>query len=250
MNRLYNDDCLNILPTIPDASVDMVLADLPYGVLNRENSSAKWDTPIPLDVLWSELRRVVKVDGAIVMFGQGMFSAELMFSARDMWRYNLVWEKDRPTGFLNAGRMPLRSHEDIMVFYRKLPVYNPQMVKCEPHQRNHSRGKCLTHTNRCYGDFGNAPDRIMDEKHPRSIVKFNREHDSDCVHPTQKPVALAEWLISTYTNPGDVVLDPTMGSGTTGVACRNLGRRFIGMELDAEYFDLSLKRIGPNLAHE
>ena len=242
IDTIYNQDCLEGMKDIPDGSVDMVLCDLPYGVLNRQNRHAQWDNIIPFEPLWAQYKRVVKRNGAIVLFGQGMFTAELMVSNKPMWKYNLIWHKtDRPTGFLNAKRMPLREHEDIMVFYKELPVYNPQMVKCEPHQRNHSRGKMeKEQTNRCYGEMRKFDEVITDEKYPRSIVKFPREEKTD--HPTQKPVALCEWLIKTYSNEGDLVLDNCIGSGTTAVACINTGRHYIGFETNPDYYALALER--------
>lgn len=243
MNRLLHGNCLELMQDIPDGAVDMVLCDLPYGVLNKGNSHARWDSIIPFDALWQQLRRLTKESTAIVLFGQGMFTARLMMSNPEMWRYNLIWRKGgRASGFLNAKRQPLREHEDIVVFYRAQPTYNPQMQPCASHQRNHSRGNGAHKiTNRCYGKFNEAADFISDEKYPRSILDFARPHPQ--VHPTQKPVALLEWLIKTYTNPGETVLDATMGSGSTGVACVNTGRDFIGMELDEGYFNTACQRI-------
>ena len=243
VDTIYNQDCLEGMKNIPDGSIDMILCDLPYGVLNRQNKHAKWDNVIPFEPLWAQYKRVIKNNGAIVLFGQGMFTAELMVSQKDLWRYNLIWNKtDRPTGFLNAKRMPLREHEDVMIFYKELPVYNPQMVKCAPHQRNHSRGKMeKEQTNRCYGDMRKFDEVITDEKYPRSIIRIPREEKT--IHPTQKPVALCEWLIKTYSNVGDVVLDNCMGSGTTAVACINTNRHYIGFETSEEYCKIAEDRI-------
>lgn len=241
--KLWHGDCLELMKNIPDKSVDAVICDLPYEVLNKGNKHAQWDKMIPLDKLWEQYNRVIKDNGAIILFGQGMFTAQLMVSNPKMWRYNLIWQKGgRCSGFLNAKKMPLREHEDIMIFYKQLPTYNPQMVKCNPEQRNHSRGKQEKDaTNRCYGNFHKTKDIILDEKYPKSILNFKRPHPQ--IHPTEKPVLLIEWLIKTYTNNGEVVLDNTMGSGTTGVACVNTGRKFIGIELDDNYFKIALKRI-------
>ena len=245
---LHNGDCLELMKDIPDGSVDMILCDLPYGVLNRSNQEAKWDSCLPFQALWEQYKRIAKKDAAIVLFASGMFTANLMRSAPDLWRYNLVWKKgERTTGFLNAKRMPLRNHEDICVFYRKPPNYNPQMEKCEPHKRNHSRGNLeKPHKNRLYGSYVEVPSVISDEKYPKSVINIQPEH-KDFYHPSQKPVPLLEYLIKTYTNPGDVVLDNCMGSGSTGVACINTKRMFIGMELDKEYFDIAVRRIAAAL---
>lgn len=244
--QLYKGDCLEVMLQIPDKSVDMILCDLPYGVLNKSNRAAKWDCPLRFDSLWQQYERVIKNNGVIVLFGQGMFTAKLMTSNQNLWRYNLVWDKVMPCGFLNANRMPLRVHEDICVFYKKLPKYNPQMEKCEPHKRNHSKGNLLKpHTNSCYGNFVEYPTIISDEKFPKSIITVSKEHcNGKFFHPTQKPVALLEWLIKTYTDEGDVVLDNCMGSGSTGVAARNINRNFIGIELNEEYFEIAKQRIG------
>lgn len=245
IDTIYNQDCLEGMTNIPDGSIDMILCDLPYGVLNKGNDSAKWDNIIPFEPLWEQYRRVIKKNGAIVLFGQGMFTAGLMLSNQKMWRYNLIWEKDRPTGFLNANRMPLRSHEDICVFYRELPVYHPQMKPCKPSERCHPIGNG-EHTNRNqqYGNFNRVhPATVRDEKFPKSVISIPQEHKCDGKsHPTQKPVALCEWLIKTYSNVGDTVLDNCMGSGTTAVACINTDRHYIGFETAPSYYELALSR--------
>lgn len=240
--QLYHGDCLVEMQRIPDGSVDMILCDLPYEVLNKGNSNASWDRKIPFDKLWEQYNRIIKDNGAIVLFSQGMFTAELMMSNPTMWRYNLIWQKDRVTGFLNANRMPMRSHEDILVFYKSLPTYNPQMSPGSP---NHARGTGFhQRKNNCYGVIAKeAETTISNEKFPRSIISINKEHKSVTYHPTQKPVSLLEWLIKTYTNEGETVLDNTMGSGSTGVACINTKRHFIGIEKDDHYFDVAQKRI-------
>ena len=245
LNRIYNEDCLEGMKRIPDGSVDCIICDLPYEVLNKGNKHAQWDRMIPFDKLWEQYERVVKPNGAIVLFAQGMFTAKLMMSNEKLWRYNLIWNKKAKTGFLNANRMPLRSHEDLCVFYKKLPTYNPQMTKCEPHQRNHTKGNMeKQQKNSCYGVFVGVPTIVSDEKYPTSIVSVSKEHKvGNFFHPTQKPVALIEYLIKTYTNEGETVLDNCMGSGTTAVAAINTNRNFIGFELEKEYFDIACKRI-------
>lgn len=243
--ELWQGDCLELMKDIPDKSIDMVLCDLPYGILNKQNKNAKWDCQIDLSLLWNEYSRLIKDNGAILLFGSGMFTADLMKSNIKLWRYNLIWDKVAKTGFLNAKKMQLRQHEDISVFYKKLPTYNPQMTKCEPHQRNHSKGAMSNPTkNNCYGEFVGIPTIISNEKYPTSIIRVPKEHcNGKFFHPTQKPVALLEWLIKTYTNEMDTVLDNTMGSGSTGVACVNTNRRFIGIEVKQNYFDIAKKRI-------
>ena len=249
IDKIYNEDCLTGMQRIPDGSVDCIITDLPYEVLNDGNPDARWDKMIPLEPMWDQFIRITKPNAAIVLFGQGMFTADLMHSNRKMWRYNLIWDKGRTIGFLNAKKMPLRCHEDICVFYRELPTYNPQMTKCLPHQRNHSRGKQEgKQTNRCYGSFGKAEDHITDEKYPRSIVGIPKNIATDGkLHPTQKPVDLLRYLILTYTNEGDPVLDATIGSGTTAVAAIREKRHFIGFELSKEYFDIAQRRIADEL---
>lgn len=230
---------------IPDKSVDMVLCDLPYEVLNKSNKNAQWDRLLPFDKLWEQYERVIKDNGAIVLFAQGMFTAQLMMSNPKLWRYNLVWDKVLTSGFLNAKRMPLRSHEDICVFYKELPTYNPQMQEGNP---LHSKGVAYKEkeiTNNCYGSLGATEDsrKGSTEKYPTSIVRFQKPHPSIAVHPTQKPVALLEYLIKTYSNEGDTILDNCVGSGSTMVACVNTKRNGIGIELDDNYFKIAQERV-------
>ena len=250
MIDLRQGDCLEIMKDIPDKSIDAIICDLPYGVLNKGNVNAKWDSVIPFIPLWEQYERIIKDNGAIILFGQGMFSAELMISNKKLWRYNLIWDKVAKTGFLNANKMPMRQHEDILVFYKKLCTYNPQMEKCEPHKRNHGKGKNEAPANSCYGKFVSTPTIISDEKFPTSIISISKPHkNTDYYHPTQKSVECLEYLIKTYTNEGETVLDNTMGSGTTGIAAVNLNRNFIGIEMDEHYFEIAEKRIN-NAEHK
>lgn len=236
---LYNGDCLEIMKDIPDGSVDMVLCDLPYGTLNKKNPNAEWDKPIDLKKLWGEYKRVLKPNGAAVLFGGGYFTAELMTSAPHLWKYNLVWKKgNNPTGFLNAKKQPLRLHEDICVFYDKQPTYNPQFTKGD---KNHDRGENSVKTNGCYGDYKPTPTVMTNKKYPVSILDFPKEKKR--YHSTQKPVTLLEWLIRTYTEKGETVLDNCMGSGSTGVACKRTGRNFIGIEINKDFFEIAKERI-------
>lgn len=243
IDKIYQGDCLELIKQLPDKSIDCIICDPPYEVLNKNNKDAQWDRIIPFDELWQQYERVAKDNAAIILFAQGMFTARLMMSNPKLWRYNLIWQKGgRCSGFLNAKKMPLREHEDIVVFYRKQPTYNPQMTKCLPHERNHSRGRQQgEQTNRCYGEFGKVEDIITDLKYPKSILNFNRPHPQ--IHPTQKPVALIQYLIKTYSNENDLILDNCVGSGTTAVAAIKEKRHFIGMELNKEYYDIACKRV-------
>lgn len=239
--RIFNMDCMEGMTSLEDHSLDCIICDLPYGVLNKQNPHAKWDTELPLDELWQHYRRLIKPNGAIILFCQGMFTARLMISNPKMWRYNLIWKKGtRSSGFLNANRMPLRNHEDIAVFYQKLPVYHPQMAIGEKNHGRNVRG--AQSNNKCYGNFKVVDTVFTNEKYPLSVIDIPKEHDS-FYHPTQKPVALLEYLIRTYTDEGDTVMDNCMGSGTTGVACMKTGRNFIGYEKEKKYFDISQERI-------
>lgn len=243
---LLRGDCLELLKRIPDGSVDAVITDPPYSVLNKSNPHATWDREFDMAAWWKEIWRVCKRNAAVVSFGQGAFSAKMILSQEKNYRYSLVWDKCRATGFLNANRMPLRYHEDILVFYRSLPTYNPQMEDLNGRERNHPQGYGEHREyNRCYGDIKRITPQIYDKKHPRSIIRIAKEHGcrEHALHPTQKPVALMEYLIKTYTDGNDVVLDPFMGSGSTMVACANTGRRGIGIELMQEYYDIAVKRV-------
>lgn len=239
--ELYKGDCLEVMKDIPDNSVDMILCDLPYGQTARN----KWDSVIPFEPLWLQYNRIIKDNGAIVSFANGMFTADLMHSNRKNWKYNLVWDKVLPSGFLNAKKMPMRGHEDICVFYSKPPIYNPQMIKgVECHSRGNAVGKSQEDFSRNtnYGEF-DAVETKGSLKYPKSILTFQKPHPSTTLHPTQKPVELLSWLIKTYTNENMIVLDNCMGSGSTGIGCLNTNRKFIGIELDDKYFDIAKQRI-------
>lgn len=221
--------------SIPDKSIDMILCDLPYGTTQN-----KWDSVIPFNLLWCQYRRIIKDNGAICLFGQGLFTANLICSNKEMYRYDLIWEKTKAGGFLNARRMPLQAHENISVFYKKLPVYNPQMEAGKPYIK-----KAVTNGDgKNYGKFDRVGEIAVNEgiRFPRSVIKISNDNHKS-LHPTQKPVELLEWLIRTYTKENDIILDNCMGSGSTGVACLNTNRKFIGMELDNTYFEIAKKRI-------
>jgi len=239
MIKLYNGDCLELMKDITDKSIDMICCDLPYGILNRRNPLAKWDSVISFEKLWEQYKRIIKDNGAIVLFGSGMFTADLMVSNKSMWRYNLVWKKGKSiTGFLNAKKQPLRNHEDICVFSKGLTTYNPQMTV----DKKHIRGGGGHRKQSCYGTFRDISTAITSEKYPISIIDIKKEGQR-ALHPTQKPVALLEWLVKTYTNEGETVLDNCMGSGSCGVACVHINRNFIGIEKDEKYFELAKERI-------
>ena len=230
--KLYNGDCLEVMKSIPDKSIDMILCDLPYGTTRN-----KWDTVIDLDLLWSQYERIIKDNGAIVLFAQVPFNIVLGYSNLKLLKYEWIWEKEQGTGHLNAKKMPLKSHENIMVFYKKPPTYNPQMVGNEVRTVKRSGNKSKT-TN--YGDFIEIKESTYIGRYPKDIIKFNKDKG---YHPTQKPVALLEYLIKTYTNEGEIILDNCMGSGSTGVGCINTNRRFLGIELDESYFNIAKERI-------
>lgn len=228
--ELYNGDCLELMKNIPDKSIDMILCDLPYGTTRN-----KWDSIIPLDELWKHYERIIKDDGAIVLFSQPPFNMILGCSNLKLFRYEWIWEKEAGTGFLNAKKMPLKKSENILVFYKSLPKYNPQMTAGKPY-------KCEQGGNSGnYGDYDRVVTENYGERYHVNVIKFNRDRSK--LHPTQKPVALLEYLIKTYTNEGDVVLDNCMGSGSTGVACINTNRNFIGIELNKDYFNIAKERI-------
>lgn len=200
-NYIYLGDCLDVMGNIADGSIDAIVCDLPYGVLNKKNHAAQWDCMIPLEPLWSHYERIIKPRGTILLFGQGMFTARLMMSNPKLWRYNLVWDKVRSGSFLNAKRMPMRTHEDICVFYKQLPAYHPQMKAGEP---SHSRGNLQEGVkNRCYGTFQKTATVFSRQKYPGSILTFPKEHHKGgWLHPTQKPVNLLRYLIRTYSQQG------------------------------------------------
>lgn len=235
MVDLRQGDCLKLIKDIKDKSVDMILSDLPYSTNKRKTTWNKWDSEINLEELWKEYNRIIKDNGAIVLFGQDLFSAKLILSNEKNYKYKWIWQKEMGTGFLNVKRMPLRNHEEILVFYKKQCTYNPQMRKGTPYIIKKG-GKSKNYCN---------SDKIVTtinkgERFPLTILRFDRETG---LHPTQKPVALLEYLIKTYTNENEIVLDSFMGSGSTGVACIRTKRKFIGIEIDENYFNIAKKRI-------
>jgi len=225
-----------LMAQIPDASVDMILCDLPYGT-----TVCKWDTVIPFEPLWAHYKRVIKPNGAILLLAQTPFDKVLGVSNLPMLRYEWIWEKTAATGHLNAKKMPMKAHENVLVFYSQLPKYRPQ--KTTGHKPVNSYTKHQD-DGECYGatmigiSGGGATDR-----YPRSVLQFQSDKQTCSLHPTQKPLALIEYMIRTYTDGGETVLDNCMGSGTTGIACLNTGRNFIGIEKDPKYFEIARNRI-------
>ncbi len=236
---LFHGDCIEILPKIPSKSIDAIICDLPYGCTQNE-----WDCMIDIGFLWDEYNRIKKAENSpIILFGSGMFTSILMQSNRSSWKYNLIWEKSTVTGFLNANRQPLRSHEDILVFYDKQPVYNPQKI---PGQKIHSRGSIGK--NRSGANYNSCintpePEENVGMKFPRSVLHFDTVPPSKKQHPTEKPIELLKYLIKTYTNVGDMILDNCIGSGSTMVAAIRTKRNCIGIEKEKKYFDIALNRM-------
>lgn len=234
---LRKGDCLELMKDIPDKSIDMILCDLPYGT-----TSCRWDSTLPFDNLWEQYKRIIKINKAIVLFGGEPFSTYLKMSNIKNYKYDWIWDKHSVNGFLNAKKRPMKRHETISVFSYGTPVYYPQM---EVRGRIREKG---AHNNRIgdgdmvYGKYKNIP-TYNNTYYPTSILSFSNADHSNKLHPTQKPVTLLEYLIKTYTNEGDTVLDNCMGSGSTGIACLNTNRNFIGMELDEHYFDIAKQRI-------
>ena len=235
MNNLYLGDCLEVMKSILDKSIDAIICDLPYGT-----TACKWDSVIPFKPLWAQYKRIIKDNGAIVLFGQEPFSSHLRISNIDWYKYDWYWQKERLTNVFQVKKRAGKVIEPISVFYLNQPTFNPQktahlgkLVKNKPKGLHTKTSALNTIKVTEYKDDGT--------RHPLQIIKFNR--DLTKLHETQKPVALMEYLIKTYTNEGDTVLDSCMGSGTTGAACKNLGRKFIGIEQDANYFEIASKRI-------
>lgn len=238
--HLLHGDCLQLMKDIPDQSIDMIFCDLPYGTTQNH-----WDSTIPLEPLWKEYSRIIKDAGCIALWAQAPFSHMLAMSNPKLYRYEWVIEKTKGTGHLNARKMPLKAHETVQIFYRKLPQYYPQMT--DGHPPVHSFTKHSTDGS----NYGKTKVGISGggstQRYPRDVLSFQWDTQRSSLHPCQKPINACEYFIRTYTKPGDLVLDNCMGSGTTGVACINTGRAFIGMELDDTYFQISQKRMEETL---
>ena len=242
--KLINNDCLKVLPTLPGKSVDLILTDPPYGT-----TPCKWDSVIPLDKMWIELKRIIKKEGSIVLFGTEPFSSNLRLSNGDWFKYDWIWEKPSGANFLVANYQPLKVHEIISVFgnaptsysKNKPMLYNPQETIGKAYKQTSGKQKTEKENSTVRSKIEQVVTTNKGTRKPRTIIQFS--NDKEKLHPTQKPVALLEYLIKTYTNENDTVLDFTMGSGSTGVAAKNLNRQFIGIELDKNYFDIAEKRI-------
>ena len=245
VNKLYEEDCIECMKRIPDGSIDMILCDLPYGMTQNH-----WDSYIPLDLLWEQYLRIIKPNGAIVLTSQGIFTAKLIMSQPKYYKYKWVWEKSKPTNFLNAKKQPLRKHEDVCVFYKKQPTYHPQMKKGDPYDKGIRKDQLSG----SYGDF--QPVRVASngERYPTDIIYIKTaESEGEVVHPTQKPIELGRYFVRTYSNPGDVILDNTFGSGSFLVAALMEGRNFVGIEKnenvalfkkgEIDYIDVAKKRL-------
>lgn len=232
---IIHGNCLDILPTLPEKSVNLILSDLPYGTTRND-----WDKPLPLDRLWAEWERILVPNGNVLLFGQGVFAAELILSNRRLFKYKLIWIKSKATNFLNAKRQPLRKHEEICVFQRRGAPYNPLMTEGAPYDKG-VRKDARTGS---YGSFQPVRNRSRGLRHPTDVVYFpTAESEGPVFHPTQKPVALAKYLVRTYSREGDLVLDPACGSGSLLLGARLEGRRHLGIELDEKFAETASRRL-------
>lgn len=235
VNQVIEGDCLEVMKHIPNKSIDMILCDLPYGTTQNQ-----WDSVIPLDKLWKHYERIIKDNGVIALTAQGLFSAKLMLSNPKLFKYKIIWVKSKPTNFLNAKKQPLRKHEDVLIFYKQQPNYSPQMAKGEPYNKGFRKDQ-LTGS---YGDFRTVEVKSNGERYPTDVIYFKTaESEGPVYHPTQKPVELGRYLIKTFTNPGDIVLDNTCGSGSFLVSAILEGRKFIGIEKNKEVYLFKKKRV-------
>ncbi|PHQ90127.1 MAG: cytosine methyltransferase [Sulfurimonas sp.] len=237
LNKIHLGDCLELMKDIGTASIDMILCDLPFGTTKND-----WDKVLDFEALWYQYERVIKDNGAIVLFAQAPFDKVLACSNLKLFRYEWIWEKTSATGFLNAQKMPLKAHENILVFYKKLPTYNP--IKTKAHKkvsRASHKTACKQSSN--YGKQMHTKDYCSDERYPRSVLKFPSDKQHHNLHPTQKPLALVEYFIQTYTNEGEIVLDNCTGSGTTPEGCINLNRQFIAYEKEEYIYKTACERV-------
>lgn len=239
INKILLGDCLEIMKNIPNNVVDMVLCDLPYGITARN----KWDVIIPFNKLWDNYKRITKKNAAIVLTATQPFASQLIISNLDWFRYDLIWEKNKTTGFLNANKMPLRKHESVLIFYNKPPIYNPQKTT------GHKPVNSFTKHTSDGTNYGKTKTGIkgggQTDRHPTSVLKIPviNNDSNEKTHPTQKPIELFEWLIKSYSDENMVILDNCIGSGTTAIACINTNRRFIGIEKEEKYYNIATNRI-------
>jgi site-specific DNA-methyltransferase (adenine-specific) len=244
--NLYNEDCFNIFPKIEDKSIDLFVLDLPYANKKFGNCTAcAWDTPIDLEKMWKEIKRIMKPNATIIHFCNTKFGFALIESNPKWFRYDLIWKKSRKVGFLSANKMPLRQHENIYIFKDNQGTYNPQKTEGKPYKHGADNNP-----NNVYGITKEKGTIIKTDRHPTSIIdntilKYNNPHKT--IHRTEKPVGLLEYLIKTYSNEGDLIMDFTMGSGSCGVACYNTKRKFIGVEMDKDIYQLTKNRIEEHL---
>jgi len=236
-NQIFLGDSLEIMKNIKSASIDMILCDLPYGTTKNE-----WDEELDYQKLWEQYKRIIKDNGAILLFAQSPFDKKLAMSNLKLFRYEWIWEKTSATGFLNAEKMPLKAHENILVFYKKLPTYNP--IKTKGHKKvSRASHKIACKQSSNYGKQMHTKDYCSDERYPRSVLKYKSDKQKQSIHPTQKPLDLIKYLILTYTNENDIVLDNCMGSGTTPVGCIQTNRKYIGIEKDKIFYTIAQERI-------
>lgn len=245
INTLVEGDCLEYMKAIPSGSIDLILCDLPYGMTQNQ-----WDCYIPLELLWEQYNRIIKPHGVIALTSQGMFTARLIMSQPKLYKYKWIWEKSKPTNFLNAKKQPLRKHEEVCIFYKKQPVYNPQMTEGQPYDKGIRKNQLSG----SYGEFQPVHVASSGKRYPTDIIYIKTaESEGEVVHPTQKPIELGRYFVRTYTNPGDTVLDNTFGSGSFLVAALMEGRNFIGIEKNEnvalfkkdniDYIDVARKRL-------
>lgn len=238
MNILHFGDCLEVMKRMPSKSINMILCDLPYGI-----TACKWDKVIPLNLLWEQYERIAKESAAICLFGKQPFTTDVINSNRKYFRYSITWIKNIANGYLNAKVMPLQVTEDIIIFYKNKPTYHPQMEDGFVRKTAKASTKRKCKAAEVYQKAICIKDYDSSKRYPINVLYYPSDKHKVCLHPTQKPVALLEYLIKTYTNVGDTVLDNCMGSGTTGIACQHLSRDFIGIELNEQYFEIASQRI-------